>query len=372
MSIELKISNKEGVADIEFKMSELDRKLTRDIKSEFVAKISSDRRATFFKDIWTAMALATGLDNSQSGDVVAWGLQNWLGLSEIDGFALSHPCLLAMQRGAAISTDRFPRERLDVEEVQRQIFICGGVLGEKGARFRTVVELDSEFPRAAVLTDGLKAKEKFFDFVRRALFDLEIGARAGGVRSNTSARAATLEWLFELHTNGYEHARRDKSVRFIRLQKHQFPSREEALKHAKAMPDLLEYLMSQDERPSNRKFNIVEASVSDFGAGILDGFLSTYAGEVYKDKPRIELLDKLLHEQLSCKSSDPNAGLGIRQALRAARNLDAFVSLRTAEFSLCMQGQLAKVPRLTFQEGIFGSAVGTHWQLLLPDVTEGK
>ncbi len=370
MPIELSISSKAGVKDIEIKVAELNKFLEQEAESEFVARISSDRRATFFKDIWTAMALANGLDARQNSSVIAWGLQDWSSLSSIDGFALSHAGLLAIQRGAAVTTDKFPREVLNFRAIQRHIVACGGLLGDAGARFRTVVELDAEFPRAAVFSDGLKAKHKFFDFVRRALFDLEIGARAGGGRAINPIRETILEWLFELHTNGYEHARRNKSVRFLRLQKHQFPSREEAVKRCQDLPELVEYLYSQGERPSNRKFNLVEASISDFGSGILDGFLSTYAGEAYKEAQRESLLDKILHEQLSSKSSDPNSGLGILKALQASRSLDAFVSLRTGEFSLCMQGQLAPEAKLRPQTGTFDQVVGTHWQLLLPDITD--
>jgi len=369
MPVELRISKTDGIAPIEQKLAKLTSDLSQPGRRSLFAYIASDRRATFFKDIWTSIALATGIDRSRDTEVIAWGLQDWAGLADIDGFALSHPSLVAMQRGVQIFTDRNPRQRLDATAVRRCISMSGGLLGSEGARYRTVVELDPELPRAAVLSGGLKARDTFFDFVRDALQDVQISSQASGRRAVNPAKNAILEWLFELHTNGYEHARRDESARLLRIQKHPYPNRSKALEHAQQLAELSEYIESQDERPSNRMFNLVEASVSDFGPGILDGFLSTYMGEAYCNKPRHEVLNRLLHDQLSCKSSDPNAGLGIGQALQAARSLDAFVSLRTGEFSLYMRGQLDDSPILKFREGPFPSVVGTHWQLLLPDKT---
>jgi hypothetical protein len=369
MAVQLRISKDDGLAAIERKLATLTSELTPPGQHSLTVYLASDRRSTFFKDIWASMAVATGVDRSKNSVVLAWGLQDWSGLDDVDGLALSHPSLLAMQRGAEICTDRKPRQLLDASAVRRRISIAGGCLGIEGARYRTVVELDPELPRAAVLSKGVKPREAFFDFLRTAFQDLQIATQPSGIRATSPAKNAILEWLFELHVNGYEHARRDNSVRLLRLQKHLYPSRRQAMGHAQHIPELIEYLKTQDERPSNRAFNLVEASISDYGPGILDGFLSTYAGEAYESEPRRELLDRLLHDQLSCKSSDPNAGLGIPQAVEAARSLDAFVSLRTSEFSLYMRGQLDDPARLKFREGTFSSVVGTHWQLLIPDRT---
>lgn len=225
---------------------------------------------------------------------------------------------------------------------------------------------------AAALTNGYGQRDLFFEFVRTVLMNLEIGALARGPRPSratriSAAKGTILEFLYELHSNAFEHGRVDNSVRLLRLQKHQYPSRDTALRHAVELTELAEYLNTQPNRPSNRLFNLVEASVSDFGQGIIDGFLSTFAGLPHKQRPRKDLLDDLLHDQLSCKSTDPNAGLGIKQALTAALEIDAFVSLRTGEFWLTMRGRQEGQPRLRFREGIFPKIVGTHWQLLLPD-----
>ena len=218
------------------------------------------------------MAVAVGIDRSTTSEVIAWGLQDWSKIADIDGFALSHACIVAFQRGAQICAHQPPRPPLDPQLIRRQISLSGGVIGADGGRFRTVVELDPEMPRAPALSRGQKARDAFADFIRGALRDLEIAARPSGRLATNPSKSAVLEWLFELHTNAYEHGRRDQSARLLRLEKHLYPTRDGALAHAEELPELRAYLASQEERPSQRAFNLVEASVSDFGAGIVDGF----------------------------------------------------------------------------------------------------
>ena len=75
------------------------------------------------------------------------------------------------------------------------------------------------------------------------------------------------------------------------------------------------------------------ASVSDFGYGIVDHFLSSQRGAQYRGYDRRKLLHKLIHEELT-SSNDPGAGKGIQKALVAAREMRGFVSVRTGEFWL--------------------------------------
>ena len=369
MSLELEIGGGDGVVDIENKIAQLhaDIALNKDRGIDlFGARLASDRRASFFKDIWAAMGLATGIDHCSRSQVIAWGLKDWSNRDDEDGFALSHASLLALQRGASVLSDTKPPLRLDASEVKRHLASQRGVIGT-GARQRTVVELDPDLPVAAVLATGAVRRDAFFEFVRSVLSFLEISAigRKGSLRESP-AKGTILEFLYELHSNGYEHARLERSIRLLRLQKHQYPDSGLAARHATKFDELLSYIEKRGNEPSKKTFNLVEASVSDFGPGILDGFLSTFAGRPYHGLPREELLDKLLHEQLSSKSSDPNAGLGIKQALAAAREIDAFVSLRTGEFWLTMPGKDGGA-RMRFRKGPFPLISGTHWQLLLRD-----
>jgi hypothetical protein len=357
------------LADIEAAISRL-RPDASEMRRQFDVRISSNRRSSYFKDIWAAIAVAAGLSSAGRGRVTAWGLQDWSRLDDEDGFALSYPAITALQFGADVLSDgKFPGP-LDPALVRRRLSATGGVIGS-GARQRTVVELDPDLPRATPLTTGSGGRDAFFEFVRGILRFLEIGAmarKAPGSAKESAAKGTILEFLYELQANAVEHGRAPCNVRFLRLQKHLYPSRTEALSHSVNFQELTDYLAAQPEKPSNRRFNLVEASVSDFGPGILDGFLATFAGEAHRRRPRAELLNDLLHQQLSSKS-DPNSGLGIGHALAAAQAIGAFVSLRTAEFWLVFRGGLDKEPRLFFKEGDFAKIPGTHWQLLLPDPT---
>ncbi len=369
MPSHIDITSSATLADIENAISLLSD--ARQSGRIFTARVSSDRRSSYFKDIWSAMAVATGLRSGVPARVTAWGLQNWSKLDDEDGFALSYPGIAALQLGADVLTDGKRPEPLDPARVKRRLSDAGGILGT-GARQRTVVELDPGLSRATALVSGAGSRNSFFEFVREILRSLEIGAMARkkvGIVGEHAAKGTILEFLYELHANAVEHGRAASNVRFLRLQKHLYPSRTQALRHAAKFAELTTYLEAQPERPSNRLFNLVEASVTDFGPGILDGFLATFAGEGYRQLPRATLLEDLLYKQLSSKS-DPNAGLGISNALAAALEIGAFVSLRTAEFWLVMRGRLDEHPRLSFREGDFARVPGTHWQLLLPDPTD--
>jgi hypothetical protein len=367
MVVKLEIGKRDGTTEIEQKLSDLESALRPRREYDLIARLSGDRRATFFKDIWASAAVATGIDHSRCATLIAWGLQDWPKLDTTDSFVFSHPALLAMQRGANIHADNQSQSPMDVRAVKRFIIAKGGVLGSDGGRHRTVIELDPDSPRAAVLWQGRDQRDTFFGFIREALKALEIADPPVDVANTRHAKNAILEWLFELYNNGYEYARRENSVRILRLQKHLYPTRGDALRHSKQIPELSDYLNSQPEKLSGGNFNLVEASISDYGPGIVGGFLSTFAGATYRDMPHRELLEKLLHDQLSSKTSDPSAGLGIGQAIAAARQLDAFLSLRTAEFSLYMRGKIDDAAKLTFRKGEFTPVVGTHWQLLLPN-----
>jgi len=376
MSANIEISASDTLYAIEAKIKLLLHTLTYDApssSSQLKAKVASNRRSSFFKDIWAAIAIASAIGHCTRADITASGLKDWSRWEDEDGFAMSYPSLIAIQRGARVLAEAKPPQQLNPVDVKRKIGLLGGVIGT-GGRQRTVVELDPDSPMAAALTTGYGRRDVFFEFVRRELSKLEIGALARARSTNkireSSAKGTILEFLYELHSNAFEHAREGNNVRLLRLQKHQYPHRDIAIRHAPQLDDLISYLEKQSAQPSNRAFNLVEASVSDFGPGVLDGFLSTFAGLSHKQRPRRELLNALLHEQLSSKSSDPNAGLGIRDALIAAREMDAYVSIRTGEFWLTMRGQLERSPRLVFRDGIFPKIVGTHWQLLLPDRTE--
>lgn len=368
MASDIEITRRASLADIEEAISRLQRYVGD--SEEFTARISGDRRSSYFKDIWSAIAVAAGVKSRPRARVTAWGLQDWSKQEHEDGFALSYPGIAALQLGAQVVTGGRNPQSLDPLLIRRRISAAGGVLGS-GARQRTVVELEPELPRATPIITGPLGRDAFLEFVRGILRLLEIGAMArgrAGVVEEGTPKGTILQFLYELQTNAVEHGRARRNVRFLRLQKHAYPSRGEALSHAADFDELTAYLEAQPERPSSGQFNLVEASVSDFGPGIVDRFLATFLGEAHRSRSRMELLDDLLHKRLSSKR-DPSAGLGIGHALSAAREMDAFVSVRTGEFWLVMQGRFGKEPRLVFRRGDFAKIPGTHWQLLLPDPT---
>src|SRR5690606_10085331 len=145
-----------------------------------------------------------------------------------------------------------------------------------------------------------------------------------------------------------------------------YAGREQLRQKAGSFDELNAFIAKQSEFGT---VNLVEASVSDFGPGILDGFLASDAAHRYRSRPRAEVLELLLHDKLSRKTADPNAGFGISNALRAAKAMYAFVSLRTGEFWFTYDGSDGAAARLRPRPGRFPQVDGTHWQLLYPDMT---
>lgn len=112
---------------------------------------------------------------------------------------------------------------------------------------------------------------------------------------------------------------------------------------------------------------LVEASISDFGLGIVDGFQASAAG-YGPDADRLELLEQLIYGRLTSKSNDTSAGLGIQNALDAARRMNAFVSLRTAEFWMAVSFLPEKPEARLVHLGMapHPPVAGTHWQIFWP------
>jgi Thymidylate synthase complementing protein len=84
MSLRFEIRATDGVADIERKIAQLqtDLLLSKEKQCDlFGARLASDRRATFFKDIWAPMAVASGIDQCARAEVIAWGKLARIGLS---------------------------------------------------------------------------------------------------------------------------------------------------------------------------------------------------------------------------------------------------------------------------------------------------
>lgn len=341
--------------------------------ASFEAKVASEWTRHLFLEQWCGLAIAPGIAAADRSDVLAWGLQAWpptRGVAEHDeAFQVSIPSLLALQRGATVTPERDRSATVDATRVRRYVAgRRGGLLGQASGHWRCLVEFDPEEAIAAVLGISGDRRGAFLKLVREILDNLQVGSlgrRQSG--QDIGHRRTALEFLWELHMNGWEYASGARGVRVMRLAKHLYGGRDDLQATAGSFRELSDYIGRQ---PAHGAVNLVEASVSDFGPGILGGFLATDAGRSHRERDRAELLDELLHRKLSSKISDPNAGLGISNALRAAKAMYAFVSLRTGEFWLTMDGSSPEPgARLTMREGRFEPVVGTHWQLLYPDMT---
>jgi hypothetical protein len=111
----------------------------------------------------------------------------------------------------------------------------------------------------------------------------------------------------------------------------------------------------------------MEAAVSDFGPGIIDHFLSSDRGGLFRGDDRRTVLHSLVHDTLS-STPDPAAGRGLPNVLKAARSMGAFLSLRTGEFWIAQNFSDPAAPLLLndIHESRLGKISGTHWQFLWP------
>lgn len=349
-----------------------------------VARLAGRSEGGFFSELWAAIVVGTFCRRWENGTVAAWGLQSWPNDIRQSSFAMSLAGLTAIQVAIRTVTDSVHPITLLPEIVRKVISFDGeGILEPDSGSSRTLVEFDPEAPVALAVRDkkrpgvpaDLRDEHRLFEqLILKFRAVLEIGATRLKIEPVASGSAGALgQFLVELRDNGLEHGTRGaerrslRGVRFLRLRKHVAPSREALLGRAQAFPELRAYLEQMLLDRGTQA--VVEASVSDFGLGIVDNFLGSPIGRVHAGQNRRELLDQLLLERLSAKGADPAAGLGIRRALEAARHMQAFVSLRTAEFwlhrsyaDLGVQLGLTDVHRVA----PLGKAAGTHWQFIWP------
>ena len=364
------------IATIESNLLSIERKLTADLaQPRFRARVASGANApdASFREEWASIALAS-LDSRlcHEGTAVAWGIPDWED-SSADNSRLAaklpyQPAgLYAIGSGLPITTDSTPPVPLDPERVIQSIRDERFVLGRDGSSHRLVVEFDARVRTVPELrSDPILARRKFRRWIVQERQKLEINGNQRDQRIGDEGAAGCLaDFLFELRMNGLQYAASAGHVRTLKLKKRSFPNRGAAVKWAKGFPQLANYI--EREYPRSGETYLIEAAVSDYGPGIVDGFLHSPRGKDWPDVDRRDLLRQLLLTPLSSNWSDPGAGYGIQDALKAASRLSAFVSLRTGEFwayqdpsepsvvdlSNCSDSPLAKVP-------------GTHWQLVYP------
>jgi hypothetical protein len=342
----------------------------------FLAKFASGDgvKNTSFRDVWESIALASLKQRYDCGSAIAWGLSDWAAIEKVehprsDTLPFSPAGLYAVGSDLEFRTDSNSAPvLLDADKVIQSLRERDYELGKDGSSERAIVEFDAGNRRAPALTPDAEknAKFKFKEFIDETRAALEInGNKLHEKIGDAGAARALARFLYELRLNGMEYAASAKSVRFMRLKKRRFNNRRDAVKWAESFPRLADYLGRGYSHQGEVYF--VEVSVSDFGPGIVDGYLSSPRGGSWKDMPRPELLRQLLVTQLSSKWGDPGAGFGIQDALKSARAMNAFVSLRTNEF---WQYQDAfgdtEIGMQDCQSEPLAHIAGTHWQMIYP------
>ena len=352
----------------------------------WIVKLASQVSSHIFGDVWAAIAVGTICRRSQgSATVITWGNSTWPPGSQNSAFAQSLAGLTAMQMAGTVVTDVISSP-IDREEVERTISLAnGGILETSGGQTRTLVEFDPQQPLARVLqeepgsrdnsTAQLASQRRLFrHLVLNFRNALEVGAIVQQVKPVDMGVAAHLTtFLSELHDNSLEHGRiisgpdpAQRSIRFVRLRKHIAKNRDDIRARATSIEPLRHYV--EEVRLGSGTQALMEATVSDYGPGIVDHFLNSSAGVNYRNADRRELLDQLLLTKVTSKSSDPDAGLGTQRALSAAKGMSGFVSLRTAEFWLAQSYASPDAPlQLVDMRGeALAKVAGTHWQFLWP------
>lgn len=342
-----------------------------------IVRVSSKYKSTIFGDLWVTMALGTIFRAAPKSRAIVWGLSD---NHKFDAarFSTGLPGLASAFMTAKLLRDQSHAE-LDVSDVRQWIEQDqNGYVSDIRGTDRTIIELDST--RASCLKDlaapgaeiDAKAFLTLFLQIRR---ELEVWAIGDDERkdANKSAMRDISEFLKELFENAYKHGRLGESLlqrmipqlRFLRVRKIVEPNRQRLLdRTANTIPLIREYVEAVME--GKKENALIEVCVSDFGQGILDYFLGSPTGRRISKGSRQSILERLLYENLTSESHDPQAGLGLSNALNASRRLRAFVSLRTAEFwyarSFANQPTDHYLNRV--DDGPRGKVVGTHWQFL--------
>lgn len=324
-------------------------------------------------DIWAAILIGTASRQLRC-ELIAWGLKEQIGPNST--FALTPAFLTGASIAASISPE--VGDEIDRDRARRYFATrYDGLIDPASGASQMLVEFDPDYRNAPILRSRLGSNvvtptlrtRMFEQLVLRFRRQLEIGASRRSIDPRGRGPAGDLgKFLAELHENGVEHGSRGQDgktlpgTRFLRVKKHVANSKQMLLDRSGSFGELRAYVDAAV--PDTGGPALIEASISDFGLGIVDGFSrAPAAANISLD--RRELLEELVYGRLSSKSSDPSAGLGIQKALDAARRMSGFVSLRTGEFWLSASFAGSE-PNIRLQDvpGPHAFVTGTHWQLL--------
>lgn len=361
----LTIKNESGVTELEEVLKGIGGTAPR---QDFILKASGATQPPLLRDMWLAMVIRAAFDVAPNVSVLSPGSSAWPDLDSTDfdddgNAALSLPYLLALQRGARVLPEWAHDSPLPATAVRRHaVQRRGGVLGT-GGKFRRLVEFDPDDPIAPAIGQHDDRSARLEQLILEMMGMFEIGAQRRKIAPVAMGpRRHIIDFLRELYANAYGYARDVAGVRTLGFQKH-FYSREVAEQRAKQFPALLNFVRAQ----AGRTPNLIEATVSDFGPGIVGGFRSSEAAPAYAGWEDDRLLHALLHEQFSSNLDDPNAGLGILIALGAATKVGGFVTLRTGAHWLVLDPTNGGGTEMQPIPGVHPFVHGTHWAILYPD-----
>lgn len=347
--------------------------LDTDLETSVDLKLAASADREILVDLWSAIATGT-LSRKRALRLVAWGLQQEIDVSSIFAkkpsfwVGLATATAISSEKGCEIDRGRF-RSHLAIAQK--------GLVDTESANEQTLVEFDPDYSITPLFRGGegfapvspLARKGLFNQLVLKFRQKLEIGAIRRGVQPvNSGAAASITKFLSELHENGLEHGSRDANgvtvpgTRFLRVKKHVANKKELLLDRCRGFDELAMHV--ETGLPDAKTPALIEASISDFGLGIVDGFLNSAAGRGVSVR-RDDLLQAIIYDRLSSKSADPSAGLGIQKALLAAEQMGAFVSLRTGEFWLTASFAKSNpgIKLCHRPHKALAQISGTHWQI---------
>ena len=307
-----------------------------------VVKLASHISKEMLADVWVALAIGTICARfGKASSVQVWGVKDVTGDFWRSPFASTLPGITAIQMATGVVCDG-GGSKVDRDAVERRIsHEQRGILECHSTSSRTLCEFD---PQQAVALSLIDAGNQGSSIARRRLFrelilqfraDLEIGALGRAIAPvDAGSMQKITTFLSELNDNAFEHGRgvsaQSPRIRVLRLRKHVATTRDKMIQRASDIGTLQRYL--RDVTSSEGLQAVLEASISDFGPGILDHFLMSPHGVGYRDMKRKDVLHNVLLETLTAKGGDPGAGQGIGKALCAAKDMAGYVSLRTGEF----------------------------------------
>jgi hypothetical protein len=368
-----------SLGDVEGKIRDIESlKTGGDVRAFVASSYSRDVLA----DIWSALAVGTLLRKGHHRTAVAWG-SNRAELFAPRRFALTPAGLVTTALADEVVREgtAHPEDMKAVREWIRGPLkgYLGNEIESRGAD-RWIVEFDDA---RALSLRGISDRD---DHIDRRAFDqlisqvrkeLEIWwpreqkAQFPSASEHSIAKASLTDFIKELFENAYQHGRRAgesgsyiPNLRFMRFRKINGSRISLARRAGDDIAIVKEFVAASLARKSEPAF--LEISISDFGYGIVDKFLSTPAGKKHQARKRADVLDELLYKKLTSNSLDPAAGLGIFNALHAARKLSAFVSVRTNEFWRAQNfaSKTTDIQLRDIAEQRLGNVAGTHWQFI--------